>query len=770
VNARVDVRKRIRIRGVVQGVGMRPFVYRQAVELGLSGTIRNDADGVAIDVQGGALPVDALIDRLRAAPPPLARIDSIEVVDGAPDGQSRGFRILHSRRGRIVTALGADTAICPECLAELFDPTDRRYRHPFINCTNCGPRFTVTRSLPYDRPNTSMAQFPLCDPCMAEYTQPGARRFHAEATCCARCGPRLWFESATQAPPGDPIAAVYSALHAGTVVAIKGLGGFHLACDARNAAALRRLRARKQRDQQPFALMVANLASTRSIARVEPADAALLTDPARPIVLLDHDRSSPELSAVADGLPSLGIMLPYTPIHYLLFHEASGRPRDATWLERVLPDALVMTSANIHGEPLIKDNDEARERLAGLADGWLMHDRDIVVRCDDSVIRTHGGRPRYVRRSRGVVPAAVRLSRASPPVLALGGHYKSTVCLTRGDQAFLSQHLGDLDSPASRHALDEAVEHLERLLDIRPCVVAHDLHPDYYSTALALRISERMGVPTLAVQHHHAHLAAVLAEWRVEEPVIGLALDGSGYGGDGTIWGGELLRVDGCRCERVGHLRELELAGGEAAAREPWRVAAAVLHQLGRGAEIESRFSVHRAARTVAAMLGRQVGTVRTTSLGRWFDAAAALLGVCHCNSYEGHAAMLLEGCAMDAQPVSDVPTLSVSDTGVLDVLPLLERMINRDDCARAAREFHVGLARGLAQWVRWGVERSGVTNVALAGGCFLNSLLTVQLRSELAGDNIKIFEAACVPPNDGAISLGQCWVAQRAANTAVSG
>ena len=762
--ARADVHKRIRVRGVVQGVGMRPFVYRHAVELGLSGTIRNDAEGVAIEVRGAAAPIATLIDRLREAPPPLARIDSIEVDDETAGSQADGFRIIDSRDGRVTTALGADTAICADCLSELLDPQDRRYRYAFINCTNCGPRYTVTRALPYDRANTSMARFPLCPSCTEEYAAAGARRFHAEATCCAQCGPRLWFETGRTLAPGDPISTTLSAINAGLIVAIKGLGGFHLACDARNEIAVNRLRARKHRDQQPLAVMVANVASARAVARVSTTDAQLLTDAARPIVLLGRGDEESHLHAVADGLPSLGVMLPYTPIHYLLFHEAAGRPRDSAWLEQPMPLALVMTSANIHGEPLIKDNDEARERLADLADAWLLHNRDIVVRCDDSVVRACNGYASYVRRSRGAVPAAIRLSQAAPAVLGLGGHYKSTACLTRDRDAFLSQHVGDLDSAASRRALDEAVKHVVRLVGTRPVAIAHDLHPDFYSTALAARLAERFGVPTLAVQHHHAHVAAILAEHHIEEPVLGLALDGTGYGDDGTVWGGELLRVDGCRSVRLGHLAHVPMAGGDSAAREPWRIAAGVLFRLGRAAEIESRFQRHSAAATVAAMISRNINTVPTSSLGRWFDAAAALLGICDRNSYEGQAPMLLEGWANRSEVPSPGCRLPISSDGVLDPLPLLERMIDRTDTARAAREFHEVLARGLADWIRFGVARSGISTVALGGGCFLNRLLTLELRRELEQDAIQLLEAIEVPPNDGAISLGQCWVAQRSA------
>ncbi|MBS0396829.1 MAG: carbamoyltransferase HypF, partial [Proteobacteria bacterium] len=454
-----------------------------------------------------------------------------------------------------------DSATCGACLEELFDPADRRYRYALTNCTDCGPRFTVVRALPYDRAQTSLAPFPLCADCEREYRAPGDRRFHAEATACPACGPRLAL--AGGAPGEDPITGGLRLLRGGAILAVKGLGGYHLVCDAGNAAAVARLRERKHREEQPFALMAANAASVERYAELGAAERALIESPERPIVLLSRRGAAhTALPGVADGFDRLGVMLPYTPLQFLLFHEAAGRPAGTAWLAAPQPLTLVMTSANRHGEPLITDDAEARAALGGIADAWLGHDREIVTRCDDSVMRVRDGSARFVRRARGAVPRAVPLGRALAPVLGVGGHYKATACVTRAAEAFLSPHVGDLDLAATRRALDAAVAHLLALTEVRPAAVAHDLHPDFHSTRLAARLAAEWQVPLVGVQHHHAHVAAVLAEHGHEGPALGLALDGVGYGSDGAPWGGELLRVEGARCARLGHLRALPLVGG----------------------------------------------------------------------------------------------------------------------------------------------------------------------------------------------------------------
>lgn len=754
---------RIRVIGVVQGVGFRPFVWRLANELKLAGWVKNDAAGVEIHAEGGDL--DTFVARLKSAAPPLARVAAVSVAAVAPTGCT-DFVIEESVGGKVTTAIGHDTATCADCLAELFDPANRRYRHAFITCTHCGPRFTVTRRLPYDRPQTSLAPFPLCADCAREYADPADRRFHAETTCCPRCGPRLALRDAAGGPiAGEPIAATLALLRAGKIVAIKGLGGFHLACDATNAAAVAALRARKQREEKPFAVMVAAVPSALTFVRMTDEDAALLASPERPVMLLPKQPTTDTaLPGIAPGLAGLGLMLPATPIQYLLFHEAAGRPAGRAWLDEPQPLALVMTSANPHGEPLVTGNDEAFGRLGGIADALLLHDRDIVVRCDDSV-RRGGGGARFIRRARGYVPRAIKLPQAGPSVLAVGGWFKNTVCVTRGDEAFVSQHVGDLDNAAACGFFEETVAHLLHILDVEPAIVAHDLHPDFHSTRFAASFAAERGIPAVGVQHHHAHIAAVCAEHGIAGPVLGLALDGVGLGSDGAAWGGELLHVEGAHCERLGHLPLLPLPGGDVAAREPWRMAAAVLHTLGRTVEIPRRFADEAGAATVAAMLARGLNCPPTSSAGRLFDAAAGLLGVRRRASYEGQAAMLLEGLAAGHGPVPPWPAWRLTDEGGLDLMPLLDRLCSAgdgSDRARYAAHFHATLSAALTDWVAQAARQQGGDTVVAAGGCLLNRLLAEGLRVGCVGRGLQLLEARQLPPNDGGLSLGQAWVAQR--------
>ena len=790
-------RRGLLVRGVVQGVGFRPFVYRLAARLAVDGLVRNDADGVTIEAEGPAVALDAFERSVREEAPPRARVDRIERRQ-LPVREERGFRVLPSAPGANATAIGPDAGVCGACLRELFDPRDRRWRYPLINCTHCGPRFTITRALPYDRARTSMARFAMCEACRREYEDPNDRRFHAEPVACPRCGPALrWVEPLAAEPdaravageavnagaarrsgegaPGDaqraedPLSLAVARLRDAGIVAVKGLGGFHLACDARDARAVARLRERKQREEKPFAVLALNAASLAGLVDVGPPQRTLLETLERPIVLLRKRAACDEaLAGVAPGLAWLGAMLPYTPLHFLLFHEWLGRPEGDGWLAAPCPLLLVMTSANPQGEPLVRDDDEARARLAGIADAMLTHDRDIVVRCDDTVARAGpAGAMRFLRRARGYTPRSIALSRPSPPVLATGGWLKSTVCLTRGDEAFVSQHVGDLDTAAACAFLEETVAHLRDILAVRPAAIAHDLHPDFHSTRLAATLAEELGVPRVAVQHHHAHVAAVLAEHRVDEPVVGLALDGFGLGEDGGAWGGELLCVDGARFERLGHLVPLQLPGGERAAREPWRMAASALHLLGRGDEVAGRFAGHRAAPTVAAMLARGLHSPRTTSLGRWFDAAAGLLAVRAVCSFEGQAAMELEGLAATVPlPGSTDGLWRIGEDSVLDLRALIARIAEIGaDAGRAAfgaALFHAAVADALAAWAGAAAVRCGGRRVAAAGGCMLNDLLARRLRERLARQGIELLEAAAAPPNDAGLSLGQAWVAQR--------
>jgi len=766
----------LRVRGRVQGVGFRPFVYRLATELGLDGWVRNDGEGVLIALAGQPASLARFDERLTAEVPPLAAIEGVAGVAGEPPAIAPGFRIEASGAGPVTTGITPDAATCVDCLAELFDPAGRRWRYPFINCTHCGPRFTITARLPYDRPMTSMKHFVLCPQCRREYDDPCDRRFHAQPNACAVCGPRLSLAAANGAPfaADDVIAAAAERIAGGAIVAVKGLGGFHLVCDARNGESVARLRERKHRDQKPFAVMVANIASARSFAAIDPAAAALLQSIERPIVLLPKRADCDALLAgVAPDLAEIGLMLPYTPIQFLLFHEAAGRPAGTVWLGEPQPLALVMTSANPGGEPLVIGNDEAVARLGGIADAFVLHDRDILVRCDDSVVRPASslhspvtGRrspvSSFIRRARGYTPAAIELGAAGPAVLATGAWLKNTACLTRGAQAFLSPHIGDLDNAASRAALEEAVAHLQRVLEVRPEAVAHDLHPDFFSTELALRLAGELGVPAIGVQHHHAHIAAIAAEHRYPTPLLGVALDGIGLGDDDGAWGGELLRLDGGACTRLGHLRELPLPGGDRAAREPWRMAAAVLHELGRGDEIGRRFAAQPAAGAVAQLLDRKLNCPRTSSAGRWFDAAAGLLGVSRVMNYEGQAAMQLEALAARHGGVALEEGLWRLDDGDLDLLPLAARLADEPDATAGAALFHSTLAAALSDWVALAARRQRLTTVALGGGCLLNRVLAAQLMALLRARGLAVLTAVQAPPNDGGIALGQAWVARQ--------
>ncbi len=759
------MRRHLTVRGVVQGVGFRPFVHRLASELALAGWVRNDVHGVEIEVQGQPSAVQELVARIEREAPPLARIASLEAEDAPVEPRAHGFVIAASCGGAPArTGIAPDSALCRDCVEELFDPHSRRYRHAFISCTNCGPRYAIAKRLPYDRPNTSMAAFPLCLSCRREYQTPADRRFHAQPIACPDCGPRLSLlgPGGTRLDCADPIADTVARLARGEIVAIKGVGGFHLACDAGNADAVARLRKRKAREEKPFALMLANVASARQFAEVPVEAVRLLESTEHPIVLL-HKLAGCDaaLAGVAPGLAWLGVMLPYTPIQYLLFHEAAGRPVGTAWLPNAQPFALVMTSANPGGEPIVRANDEAIERLGSIADALLVYDYGIVTRCDDSVVRCgHGGATQFLRRARGYAPRAIHLGSSGPSVLALGGSLKNTLCLTRGGEAFVSQHIGDLDNAASCRAVEETLARLAGLLKIEPQLIACDLHPDYHSSRLAALLSRQRGLRLVGVQHHHAHVASVAAEHCCTGPLVGLALDGAGFGADGGVWGGELLRVEGARFERLGHLLPLRLPGGDRAAREPWRMAAAALHALGRANEIKRRFD-RPAAPAVAQMLDRGVQSPWTSSCGRWFDAAAGLLDIKGVSAFEGQAAMLLEGLAEHYGPAEPLAGgYGIDDENRLDIRPVIAHVAESSEPARAAAVFHATLAAALADWAVRAAARLGVAHIALAGGCFANRVLAAAVRADLDARGLTVLEAEQVPPGDGGLSLGQAWVA----------
>jgi len=731
-------RLRIRVRGRVQGVGFRPFVHRLARAHDLSGWVRNDAEGVLIEVEGAS--AQGFMEDLRRKAPPLARIRALEAAP-CPATSQTGFAIATTGpEGRIAAAIPPDVALCADCLRELFSPSDRRAGHPFVTCTNCGPRFTITRALPYDRAQTSMAGFAMCPACAAEYADPADRRHHAEPIACPDCGPRLTM----------PVPEIVARLRAGEIVALKGIGGFHLAVDARNAAAVARLRARKGRAGKPLAVMVANLAAARAVAEVSDAEAAALESAARPIMVLRDRVVLP--GGVSDGLPTLGVMLPYAPLHWLIFHAAAGHPAGMGWLSEAQDFALVMTSANPSGEPLVLDDAEAAARLSGIVDAVAGHDRAIVARCDDSVQKVVAGAPVFLRRGRGFVPDLMPLPTDGPPVLALGALLKCAPCLIRNGEAALGQHVGDLTSAATIRFLRAAADHLCDLLQVSPAAVACDLHPDYPSSRLAAALD----LPVIRVQHHHAHLAAVAAEHGIEGPLTGLVLDGFGLGPDGALWGGELLRMEGARCDRLGHLAPLPLPGGDRAAREPWRMAAAALHALGRGDEIAARFP-GRPGAAVGRMLAAGTNCPPTTSAGRLFDAAAGLLGLRADNRFEGEAAMALEAACRQPQSLRGGWHLR---GGALDVAPLLGALADCGDPVRGAELFHGTLADGLAALVVARAPRA--RRIAVTGGCAVNGPLVETLIAALARHGVEVLLPRAAPPGDGGLALGQALIARR--------
>ena len=756
--------RQLRISGLVQGVGFRPYVWRLANELGLNGWVRNDGAGISIAVNGEK--TAEFMQRLPLEAPRLARIDAIQegTLDNAPPHQ--GFFILESTAGEVATAIGPDAALCPECIRDMFDPDNRRWRYAFTTCTHCGPRYTVSHRIPYDRAQTSLSDFPLCTPCGNEYADGVDRRFHAETTCCPACGPQLQLlNNKGEALPGDPISQTLNLLRAGKIVAIKGLGGFHLACDARNPEAIAELRERKQREAKPLAVMGLNALSLADYAQISASEQTLLNSTAAPIVLCQ--KTAHELKGIAPGLAWLGVMLPSTPLHLLLWHEAAGQVAGTDWLTQKNELLLVMTSANPQGEPLVIRNDEAIERLASIADAFLVHNRDIVIRCDDSVLRSTPNF-QFIRRARGYVPLPIPLAKGGPSVLALGGHLKNTICLFKGREAFLSQHIGSLDNASTIGFLEESVEHLLDILDVQPELIAHDLHPDYASTHLALQLSEKLGIPALAIGHHHAHIAAIAAEHQINEPLLGLALDGVGLGPDGSAWGGELLRLDGANCQRLGHLSPLALPGGDRAAREPWRMALSALHGAGlsyRAGGWLHQYYPARDAGPLLTLLDRKLRSPPTTSLGRWFDAAAGLLGLRDLIQFEAQAAMELESLAAKYGPVEAVPeAYSLRDNdSVLDFSPLLLTLLScKDDTAHGAALFHATVAAGLAKWVLSAVDREKVSQIAIGGGCAMNAVLLHALRRHLSASGITLLEARQAPPNDGGLSLGQAWVARQ--------
>ena len=745
----------------MQGVGFRPWIYRLARSRGLVGWVRNDSEGVWIEVEGSEDAARGLPARLDRGAPPLASISGTDIRELPLQGED-DFRVVESETGaRGHAAIPVDAAVCDACLRELFDPSDHRFRYPFINCTDCGPRYTIVRAIPYDRRQTTMSSFALCGPCLEEYENPLDRRFHAEPNACPSCGPALELvRPGFPALFADPaLAATAALLGSGQIVALKSLGGFHLAADAANDEAVGRLRARKHRPAKPFAVMVRDVGAAERIAEVSEASARVLLSSSRPIVLLPLRRGAAISARISPGLSEVGVMLPYTPLHHLLLAEG--------------PEVLIMTSGNSSEEPLARTNDEAREKLAGIADVFLFHDREIHTRADDSVVRIVSGEPQPVRRSRGYVPEPIRLPFEAPPVLAVGAGLKNTVCLTRGDEAFLSPHIGDLENPEAARFFVEVGAKLRLLLAVEPEAVAHDLHPDYFSTRWALS----SGLPREAVQHHHAHIAACLAEHGRTNRAIGIAFDGTGCGPAGDLWGGEFLIADFSGFLRAGHLRPLRLAGGEAAIREPWRTAAAAL--LDAGVPLRDRITRPdpRRLAAVGRMLERGVRSPRATGAGRWFDAVAALCGFQGPISYEGQAAAELEALAegQSGDPYAfDLEEFPGEIPFQVDLRPAVREiasdLMGAAPPAVVSARFHETLARAIQAGCRRIRRCSCLEIVALSGGCFQNRLLTERTIALLESDGFEVLIHRRVPPNDGGVSLGQAAIAAYRRRTVAGG
>jgi hydrogenase maturation protein HypF len=730
---RTTRRVRVRVEGVVQGVGFRPYVHRLAAELGLGGFVRNDARGAVIEAEGPAEAIDALLARLASEAPPAAVIERVEH-ETVPAIGVTGFGIVESvGSGPPDAAVSPDLATCDACLRELFDPSDRRHRYPFINCTDCGPRFTIVRGVPYDRPSTTMAGFTMCEACAAEYADPSDRRFHAQPNACPDCGPRL----------SQRLDDVVALVREGGIVALKGIGGYHLACLAGDEEAVARLRSRKHREEKPFALMAPDLDAARELVELGPVETMLLTGRDRPIVLARRRQDARVAGALAPRSAELGVMLPYSPLHHLLLADVA--------------EPLVMTSGNVSDEPIAYEDDDAQERLEPIADLVVLHDRPIQTRVDDSVLRVAAGRPLPLRRSRGAVPSVLALPvPAGRHVLACGAELKSTFCLARGRRAWVSHHIGDLKSAETLASFQEGVRHFERLFAVTPQIVAHDLHPDYLSTTYALA---REGVEHVAVQHHHAHLAACLAEHGEQGPAVGAIFDGTGLGTDGTVWGGEILVGDLRGFERAGHLWPVPLPGGDQAAREPWRMACAWLKAAGDERPLPGIDPLRW--RAVGRLAETGLAAPITTSIGRLFDAVSALCGLRTEVSYEGQAAMELEAACDPAEHGAyefDVVA------GVLDARPTIlsaRRDITRGvDVGIVAARFHHALADATADaCVRLAGDR-GLGIVVLAGGAFQNRRLLERAGSRLAQAGLRVLVPGRLPPNDGGVAFGQAAVA----------
>jgi hydrogenase maturation protein HypF len=748
---------RISVRGVVQGVGFRPFVYQLAVKHNLRGWVRNTSEDVKIEVEGEGGDIESFLNGLRTEVPPLAHIEDITATAGTPAGYAK-FEIKQSiaEAGKY-QLVSPDIATCPDCLREIFDPRDRRYRYPFTNCTNCGPRFTIIADIPYDRPNTTMKAFHMCPACQREYDDPLNRRFHAQPNACPVCGPQLELVDSMgdRVDCADIINKTSELLREGKIVAVKGLGGFLLACDATSEQVVNLLRQRKNRHAKPLAVMVADLDEIRQNCEIDEAEARLLTSPGSPIVLMKWKKESTITKAVAPGLRYLGVMLPYTPLHHILLRE-TGLP-------------LVMTSGNISEEPIARDNDEALHRLKGIADYFLRHNRDIYARYDDSVMTVENEQPKFMRRARGYAPYPIHLPYRSRQILACGAEEKNTFCLTRDNYAFVSQHIGDMENLETLEHFKNSIELYQRLFRIKPEIIAADMHPEYLPTKYAKELAARDNMKLIAIQHHHAHIASCLADNGIDGPVIGVSFDGTGYGTDGHIWGGEFLVADDKKFSRVAHLEYLPLPGGALAIKKPMRTAIGYMMAL--GLERRELPPFQEIEKTELGIIKKQIenniNAPLTSSMGRLFDAVAALIGVRSVIQYEAQAAIDLETCASEAADEDkSYPFLVVeqNDISIIKVHDLLAAIINdwQDKTPEAliAARFHNTIARMILELCQDISKKTGIKGVALSGGVFQNRLLSNKARALVESAGLRIYTHHQVPCNDGGISLGQAVIA----------
>ena len=772
---------RILIKGIVQGVGFRPFVYNLAVRYQLTGWVKNTSGGVEIEIAGRQQDLDQFLTSLSEETPPLAQIDSLKHEIITNDGYN-SFQIHHSKEvDGGFQPISPDVGVCDDCLAELFTPSDHRYRYPFINCTNCGPRFTIIKDIPYDRPLTTMSGFKLCSTCEADYENPLDRRFHAQPVACPECGPRVWLESAKN--PGkiiftenQAVEETQNILSNGGIVAIKGLGGFHLACNAQDDTVLKKLRDRKNRPYKPLAVMMPDLETIKDHCQLSKKEASLLSSPQKPILLLKKKKNSNLPAAIAPGQKTVGVMLPYTPLHYLLFSNAEKFP-DSSY------SVLVMTSANISGNPILTDNQDVRDNLSDIADHFLFHDRDIYIHCDDSVARVQRNPDSSdseiypIRRSRGYAPQPIQLPFSSPSVLGVGAELKNTFCLTKDSYGFLSQHIGDLKNIETLKSFEEGINHFKALFRAAPEIIIHDLHPDYLSTRYALDRSEKTGIPVTPVQHHHAHITSCLADnqYHGHEPVIGIAFDGIGYGDDGAVWGGEFLIADYLTYSRFGQLAYFPLPGGDLAIQEPWRTGLSLLdtYDLSWDMSIPAvkyadslpeKISGLSQIQVLQKQLDTKINSPMTSSIGRLFDGVAALIGICYSASYEGQAAVELESLADPDEGGSY--SFDISNGMIVNPGKMLESIIadiqDRVSLAIISAKFHNSLAEMVLEMALLLRRQSNLNRVALSGGVWQNMTLLHASLHRLIKSDFEVLLHQNVPPNDGGISLGQAVIGQK--------